>query len=270
MKIDMMKFLEKQRALYSLNTPGYYAALALWKIEKLCEDAEAFYLPEHDFYYVIRNKHLIAYYSPDDRCHIPISELNSLDCISMKAVMFDTIKDNLSGFEISYGENLHYDKNHIPPVLADNTFEIAAFDFSNNEHYETAANLINGLSGNFTCANIEKIKTNYISCSVFDPSLWFFVRDKQTKMLIGIAISTYQESVKETLLDWIFIHPEHHGKGAGRFMIQEIIRRSLDRSDIIQVGGTVEFYKRCGFYTKRVDVWAAKPGYSFCAPSICP
>ena len=211
---------------------------------------------------------MLIYYSPDAQCHIPIDELNSLDCISLKAGIFDPIKDKLSGFEISYGENLHYDKNYVPPALDGDTFDIVEFDFTNEEHYDLAAKCIDGLDGEFTGAHNKRIKTNYISCSVFDPSLWFFVRDKQTKKLIGNAISTYQKPIKETLLDWIHIHHEHQGKGAGRFMMQEIIRRSLDRSDIIQVGGTVEFYKRCGFYIKRIDVWAAKPGYSFSGPTV--
>jgi len=276
MKIDMSVFQKIHRELYCSNSPGYSGALAFWKLEKLCDDAEAFYLPEYGCYYVIRNKHLLIYYSPDALCHIPIEELNSLDCISMKAEMFDTIKHKLPGFNVNYGENLHYDKNYVPPAFSSDMFSIVEFNFSNEEHYEIAAKCINGLeeftdtAGNFTDAHIKRIKANYISCSVFAPELWFLIQDKQTKKLVGSAISTYQKCVKETLLDWIYILPQYQGKGAGRFMMQEIIRRSIGRSDIIQVGGTVEFYKKCGFYTKKVDVWAPKPGYSFHAPSICP
>jgi len=272
----MSVFQKVHKELYCSNSPGYSGALAFWKIEKLCDDAEAFYLSEYGCYYVIRNKHLLIYYSPDALCHIPIDELNSLECISMKAEIFDTIKDKLSGFNVNYGENLHYDKNYIPSIFTRDDFGIIDFDFSNEEHYEIAAKCVNGsdefmgTASEFTASHFKRIKANYISCSVFDPMLWFFIQDKQTKKLIGTAVSTYQRAVKETLLDWIYILPQYQGKGAGRFMMQEIIRRSIDRSNIIQVGGTVEFYKKCGFYTKKVDVWAPKPGYSFHAPSICP
>jgi GNAT superfamily N-acetyltransferase len=76
--------------------------------------------------------------------------------------------------------------------------------------------------------------------------------------------------VKETDLDWIFIRPSHHGRGAGRFLIQQIVNRSADRSNVIRVGGTVEFYKRCGFYNKRLWVWATRQGYCFTAPAVQP
>ena len=272
----MKDFLKLQTNLYRTDAPGYYAAFALWKMEKLCGEAKLFYLPGYDCYYVVRNKHLLIYYAPDGKCHIPDDVLNGFECINMDAGMFDTIKDRLTGFNINYSENLRYDKNYIPPDITTDDFEIAEFDFSNGKHYEAAAQCINGTdgftgkSGEFTAAHIKRIEANYKTCGVFDPFLWFFVRDRRTDKLIGGAISTYQESVKETLLDWIHILPAYQGKGAGRFMIQEIIRRSLDRSDIIQVGGTVAFYKKCGFYTHRTDVWAPKPGYNFHAPSICP
>ena len=267
MRIDMADFQKKHLELYHL--PGYFGSSVFWKMEKLCEDAEAFYLPEHDFYYVIRDKHLLMYYSPDGQCHIPVDELNSLNCISMDAGMFDTVKDRLSGFEISYNEKLHYDKNYVPPILSGDKNDVVEFDFSNEEHYARVAHIINGCydgNGNFSSERVKRIKSEYESFSVFDPSLWFFVRDKEIKKLIGIALSTYQKSIKQTVLDWIFILPEFHGAGAGRFMIQEIIRRSLGRSDSIIVGGLVAFYKKCGFYTYRRDVWAAKPGYSFNGP----
>jgi len=277
MKIDITEFIELNRQLYLSDAPGYSAAFALWKMEKHCEDAAAFYLPEHGCYYVIKNNHLLIYYSPDGLCHIPIDEMNSLDCISLKASMFDPIKDKLTGFKVSYYEGLRYNKSYVPPVLTGDMFDVAEFNFSNEEHYDLAAKCIDGLDGEFTGAHgeftgahIKRIKANYESCSVFDPSLWFFIRDKQSKKLIGNAISTYQKSAKETLLDWIHILPAYQGKGAGRLMMQETIRRSLDRSDIIQVGGTVEFYKKCGFCAHEIGVWAAKPGYSFYGPTICP
>ena len=267
MKIDMADFQKKHLELYHL--PGYFGSSPLWKMEKLFEDAEAFYLPEHDFYYVIRDKHLLMYYSPDGQCHIPVDELNSLDGISMDAALFDTIKDRLPGFEISYLEGLQYDKNYVPPILSGDKNDVVEFDFSDEEHYALVAHIINEVydgNGNFSSERVKRIKSVYESCSVFDPLLWFYVRDRETNKLTGVALSTYQESIRQTVLDWIFILPEFHGAGVGRFMIQEIIRRSLGRSDSIIVGGLVAFYKKCGFYTHRLDVWAVKPGYSFNGP----
>jgi GNAT superfamily N-acetyltransferase len=64
------------------------------------------------------------------------------------------------------------------------------------------------------------------------------------------------------LLDWIFVLPEYQGKGAGRFLIDEIIKRSAYRSKVIRVGGETEFYKKCGFYEKERWAWAVKPGFA--------
>lgn len=265
MKINMSDFQKVHKSIYNIDSSGY-APFAFWKMEKLCQDAEAFYLPTFNCYYVIRNKHLLIYYSPDNQCHIPIEQLNSLDCISMKVSIFDTIKDNLGGFKVSYAECLHYNHEYNQPQI-NSDFTITEFDFTNEEHYCIAARIINQDEGDFLQAsNIKKM----MSFPTFDHKLWFFVQEKASKELIGIAISTFHTEVKETDLDWIYISPQHHGKGAGRLMLKEIINRSINRSNVIRVGGTVEFYKKCGFYCKEDHVWAAKPGYSFYAPSVQP
>ena len=109
-----------------------------------------------------------------------------------------------------------------------------------------------------------------VSFSAFDPSLWFFVQDAESGKNVAVSISAYSPEVRETDLDWIFVLPEYQGKGAGRFLINETIRRCRDKSDIIRVGGTVEFYRRCGFVDDTLWVWATKPGYNFTCESIQP
>jgi GNAT superfamily N-acetyltransferase len=266
MKIEMNIFQEKHKEIYFYNSSGY-APFAFWKMQRLCEDGEAFFIPEYECYYVVRNKHLLIYSSPDNQCHIPVEELNNLDCISMKADIFNTIKDKLSGFQVSYFECLYYDKNYTLNIPINNRFNVVKFDFLNQNHFKIAAEIINENEGDFLKAdNIKKMTT----FPTFDPSLWVFVQGNVSGELIGIGISTYHPEVMETDLDWIYISNTHHGQGAGRFMIEEIIRRSSDRSRVIRVGGTVEFYKKCGFYNKELWAWTAKPGYSFYAPSIQP
>ena len=261
----MNDFLKVHKSIYRMDSSGY-APFAFWKMEELCRDAEAFYLPAYNCYYIIRNKHLLVYYSPDNQCHIPTEELGGLDCISMKASIFDTVKDDLDSFNVSYAECLYYNHEYNQPRI-DSDFVITEFDFTNEDHYRIAAKIINQNDGDFFQAgNIKKMTT----FPVFNPHLWFFVRERTSKELIGIAISTFHADVKETDLDWIYILPQHQGKGAGRFMINEIMKRSVSRSNVIRVGGAVGFYKKCGFYCKEKLVWAAKPGYSFYAPSIQP
>ena len=54
------------------------------------------------------------------------------------------------------------------------------------------------------------------------------------------------------------------------FLIEQTIERCKDKSNDICVGGTVEFYRKCGFYDYELWVWAAKDGYQFSAPIIQP
>ena len=126
-----------------------------WKAKALAldKDTETFYIPEKDCYYSIYTnkmpdnrmfgkKELVSYISNDEECHIPIDILNQLDCINMSANMFDKIKDKLTGFKANYGCGLYY-YSYIPPVFDTERYSIVDFDFSNEQHYIEASNMLN-------------------------------------------------------------------------------------------------------------------------------
>ena len=265
MLISREAFLKKYRELYLAKTP-YIATLAYWKMKHLIESGETYYLPEYDCYYMIRDNHLLIYYSPDNVTHISTDELNRLDAISLPANAFDAFKSQLVGFRESRGWNLRYNFDYQPLNHGISLYRTVDFDFAKQEHYEKAADLINQ-GGNWLNAENIKRMTKY---SAFDESLWFFVEDKMSKELIALSISEYNEEIKQTDLDWIYVAPSHHGKGAGRFLIEQTIERCKGKSDDICVGGTVEFYRKCGFYDYELWVWATKDGYRFSAPMIQP
>ena len=265
MKISTVSFLEKYKQLFIANTPGV-ELFAFWKMKYLIETGETFYLPEYDCYYMIRDNHLLVYYSPDGKMHLPLDELNGLDCISLPASTYDTVKADLEGFDAKYDWNLRYDFGYKPIKNNNNRYCAAEFDFNDENHYKKAAELINGGSGWLNENNIRKM-TKYPS---FDPSLWFFIKDKTADDPAAISISAYDAEVRQTDLDWIFVAPEYQGKGCGRFLIEETIRRCKHKSDNIRVGGTVEFYRKCGFVNYELWVWAPKKGYRFKAEGIQP
>lgn len=245
------------------------APFAFWKMQALIRDGETYYLPQYDCLYMIRDKHLLLYSSPDGICHIDPDELNLLDGISLPASLYDKVKDNLHGFDAHYGWCLTYDMEYRELQGNYMRYSAADFDFNNEAHYETAAKIIcGGDAGNMwmTPQNVKRMT----SFSAFDPSLWFFVYDNESCDNVAVSISAYSPEVRETDLDWIFVLPEHQGKGAGRFLITETIQRCRDKSDIIRVGGTEEFYRRCGFSNDTLWVWAVKPGYSFTCRAIQP
>ena len=266
MKISSVDFLEKYKQLFCTRTQGI-SAFAHWKMKWLIENGETFYLPEHDCYYMVRDKHLLVYYSLDNKMHIPANELNELSCISLPAPLFDSVKDSLSGFKASYDWNLRYDFNYQPKESVNSQYEAVDFDFADEKHYLRAAEIINGGNSDwFNAGNVKKM-TAY---PAFDPSLWFFVRDKAARELAAISIPAYDAEVKQTDLDWIYVAPEYQGKGCGRFLIEETILRCKDKSEDICVGGEVEFYKKCGFVNNELWVWAPKDGYNFKAAGIQP
>jgi GNAT superfamily N-acetyltransferase len=246
------------------------APFAFWKMWALIQEGEAFYLPKHDCYYLTRQKHLLYYYSPDGLCHIPADELNTLDAVSLPISIFEQVKDQLHGFEIHDGWSLRYDNNYSPDIQASPSYSALNFNFEDETHYRLAANIISGdESGQSTWMTSNGIH-RMAKFPAFDPALWFFVYDNALKKSVAVSISAYTPEVRETDLDWIFVLPAYHGKGAGRFLINETIRRCRPKSDIIRVGGTVEFYRKCGFTDDTLWIWATKPGYDFTADSIQP
>lgn len=265
MLISREVFLKKYTELYLAKTP-YIAALAYWKMKHLVESGETYYLPEHDCYYMIRDKHLLIYYSPDNLMHLGMDELNRLDAISLPAYVFDSLESRLVGFRESRGWNLRYNFDYQPPGHGSSLYRTVDFDFTKQEHYEKAAELINQGAGWLNAGNIKRM-TKY---SAFDRSLWFFLQDNASRELVAISISQYNEEVRQTDLDWIYVSPDYHGKGVGRFLIEQTIERCKDKSNDICVGGTVGFYRKCGFDDHELWVWAAKDGYQFSAPMIQP
>lgn len=255
-----------QRLFYACEKSRDHA-FAFWKLCALAREGETWYLPEAGFCYAVYRGLLFACISSDGSCPLPAEELNRFECIHMRGEMFGAIRDKLRGFDPSYGYKLHYDFSHVAGYSGLESWEASAFDFSNQQHFVQASRIISQQDeGWMKPDNILKIMRE----PVFDPCLWFFARDRASGEVVGIAISTYDPGLRETDLEWVYVLPGHQGKGAGRFLVEETMRRSLVRSKDIRVGGTNEFYKKCGFVEKEQTVWAPRKGYSLIAPCIQP
>ena len=274
-----MKIEKINKDIFANVLHNYYEStrknnFAVWKHKALVldKDTENFYIPEKNCYYSIyNNKMLLSYITYDDKCHVPIDILNKLDCIMMLADIFDKIKDKLIGFSANYGYKLHYDYSYIP-IVDTGRYSAVDFDFSDEQHYIQACNMINQEENGdwFMPDNIRKIVQQYKEHSVFSPDLLFFAKDNFENKLVGITISSFDKKISETDIDWFFILPQFHGKGAGRFLIAETVNRSKERSKSIRTGGTNEFYKKCGFIEKDCEVWATKEGFEFIASCVQP
>lgn len=95
---------------------------------------------------------------------------------------------------------------------------------------------------------------------VFDPSLWFWVIDGEKGTPAGLGIAEFDPTVREGSLEWIQVLPEYRGKGIGKTIVLELLRRLRGCAAFITVSGKVNnntkpeiLYRRCGFQGN--DVW---------------
>lgn len=95
---------------------------------------------------------------------------------------------------------------------------------------------------------------------VFDPALWVWVREDATGRPVGLGIAEFDPDVPEASLEWIQVHPEAQGKGIGKAIVAELLRRAAGRAAFTTVSGRVDnltrpedLYRRCGF--TGADIW---------------
>jgi len=276
MKIEK---IEKEAIINALRDSGKFCwGFCKFKDLTLDENTEAFYIPEKNCYYAVYTnkmpenrmfgkKMLLYYISHDEKCHIPAEELNKLDCIQMPAEAFDTVKDKLAGFNAGGGYKLYYDYSHVPAADT-GRYSVVEFDFSNEQHYIAASNMLNQEEDEdwMMPDNIRKIASEYKRYAAFNPELWIFAKANAEDKLIGVAISYFDEEVGQTDIDWVYVLPEFHGKGVGLFLMNETVKRCKERSKDIRAVGD-DFYKKCGFIEKECTVYATKENFEFIHPS---
>lgn len=100
----------------------------------------------------------------------------------------------------------------------------------------------------------------YRATSAFAPDLWIIVCDPQTQACVGCGIADLDPEAREGVLEWIQVLPEYRGRGAGQFIVNELLRRMAPHADFATVSGRVNnetkpemLYRKCGFTGS--DVW---------------
>ncbi|USG99646.1 GNAT family N-acetyltransferase [Thermococcus argininiproducens] len=95
---------------------------------------------------------------------------------------------------------------------------------------------------------------------VFDPNLWIWIIDSEKGNPAGLGIAELDPTVREGSLEWIQVLPEYRGRGIGKTLVLELLRRFQDRAAFTTVSGEVNnktkpelLYRRCGF--RGNDVW---------------
>lgn len=84
---------------------------------------------------------------------------------------------------------------------------------------------------------------------VFRPELWVMAVENGGEL--GSGIAAFDEETGEVSLEWIQVLPEHRGRGIGKAIVTELLRRAGALGDFATVSGTgaetEAFYRSCGF-----------------------
>lgn len=104
---------------------------------------------------------------------------------------------------------------------------------------------------------LEQVK-EWTQSPVYAPHLWVgILSDNQ---LIGAIIADFHTEAKEGIIEWLQVHPEHHGKGIGAALLHNCLWRMASCADFATVSGLASnvtnpesLYRKCGFTGQ--DYW---------------
>lgn len=105
----------------------------------------------------------------------------------------------------------------------------------------------------------EQLK-QYRCTPVFMPALWVIASDARTQAVLGCGLADLDADMSEGVLEWIQVLPEYRGRGAGKAIVCELLRRMAGCASFATVSGRVnsasqpeKLYRACGFSGS--DVW---------------
>ena len=95
---------------------------------------------------------------------------------------------------------------------------------------------------------------------VYDAVLWLAVKDDHTGTIVATGIAELDREIGEGVLEWIQVSQRHRGKGLGRYVVSELLRRLKSKAGFATVSGQCNnatnpeiLYRKCGFSGN--DVW---------------
>lgn len=97
-----------------------------------------------------------------------------------------------------------------------------------------------------------------IQADTFDKNLWIVV--KKDSEIVASAISEFDPSLKEGVLEWIQVLPNYKHKGLGTLIVCASLLELSKKADFVTVSGRINngdnpinLYKKCGF--EGSDIW---------------
>lgn len=133
-----------------------------------------------------------------------------------------------------------------PPATHHSVVEISS------NHFPALVNLINASYQHIGIKAMLDQVNEWTQSSVYAPHLWLgILSDDQ---LIGAIIADFHPDAKEGIIEWLQVHPEHHGKGIGTALLKNCLWRMTSCADFATVSGLASnitnpesLYRKCGF-----------------------
>lgn len=106
---------------------------------------------------------------------------------------------------------------------------------------------------------IEQLN-KYTRTEAFCPELWICAVDNTTSCIVGCGIADFDKEMHEGILEWIQVVPAYRGKGIGKLIVNDLLKRMTGIADFATVSGKVNnptspeiLYRKCGFVGN--DIW---------------
>ena len=107
--------------------------------------------------------------------------------------------------------------------------------------------------------SVEQLQ-HYRQTEAFAPELWIIAYAEGSQEPAGCGIADFDAEAGEGVLEWIQVLPQHRRRGAGRRIVNELLRRMAPWANFATVSGRINnparpemLYRNCGFTGS--DIW---------------
>lgn len=101
---------------------------------------------------------------------------------------------------------------------------------------------------------------DWLNSPAFAPDLLLWLLDERNEQPVGLGVALLDSDLGEAVIEQVQIVEAYRGRGLGRALVQELLRRIGTRASFTTVSGIVEdrdnpgaFFRHCGFAGD--DVW---------------